>query len=1079
MQRRFIFALLLISLVALLTMPVAAQEDTARVRMGFFALDPNEYDLYINSKPAPEWGSGFANNEWMTYIVPGGWEYITCCSATPYFPMAAGTYSFAFTPKEAAPSDTVLGPIDITLEAGHNYSLAVVGAVEDGSLTIVPIDETIEFEESTPLSRLHVVLVNDVPGLPSVYMGSELGATVSYADYFTDSVPGGSAVIYDAYTDEDETTPVVRVEFPPVPAKISEFHVMLGPLPGSEDTRNRFSFNHGYPWDVTINEVGSVTVGEPLEGALSDTEMRNRYTLVLDEPATLNIEAHATGNNTSGSWGRGTFDSALYVYDSAGNLLFWNDEDTYTDDLAENPSSDAGIDALPLKAGTYFIDVGGFTDLQAGPYELTVEAVTQAAQEDTVQMRVGFFAFDPDDYDLYIDGQLSPVWGSGFANHEWMNGPVPSPWDYINCCSASPYLPIAAGDHRFAITPAGQDLNSAVFGPKDFTLESGHTYTLAVVGAVDDGSLNILPIDETVVFANADPATSFNIIVVNNIPGYPSVYLGGDLKATVDYADIFTTTVPGDTSVIYDVFTNEQQTVPLVHVEFPSQPTGLNDLYGLVGPLPGSSDSRDRFSFNHAMPGATTVNDRGEINVGETVNDTLPAPLQRNRYALTLSTPTTLHITATGIPETPAGSARPVTLDPILTVYDAQGHPLFWNDEDTQSDDWSEGNTSGAGIDVLPLEAGTYWIEVGGFSDLLQGPYELMVEAIPQAAQEDTARVRIGYFAFDPREYDTFVDGELASFSEGWDAANWMAFITPGTENTRVCCSATPYMDFPAGEHQIAFAPRGEGVEQAVTEPITVSLAPDHIYSLAIAGEIDDGSLTVLPIDETDSDFSSTFSEILINDLPGLDDIAISDWKPAAINSIPYLQSVTGWWSGNTGLDYNFVIPGSDNSNPTLLYSIPMPAGVSDLSAFTGSYPGHWGEDYIYAWNLSYPGEATIVQGDPLNLGEPVTGELTDVGQRVAYPLSLDTDQTINIYARVTGPTTAGWDIGYFDTMVYIYDDEGNLLFWNDDLASQVGVAGMEDLRLPAGNYVIQVGSFSDSMAGPYELTVESARRGA
>ena len=372
MSRSFTFVLLLVVCLVCIG-PLAAQDDTARVRMGFFALDPNQYDLYINGEIAPEWGSGFAHNEWMNGPFPG-WEYINCCSATPYFDLAAGTYSVAFTPAVQPLSDAVLGPLDLTFEGGHTYDLAVVGAMDDDSLTIVPIDETVAFAGVDPATSLRIILVNNIPGLPSVYLGGDLQTTLDYADYLITTVPADTGVLYDVYTDDTKTTPVLTVDFPAQPAQIVEFHGMVGPLPGSADTRDRFSFNHATLLEFTRVDQGPVVVGEPITGELSAPMQRNRHTLTLDAPAVLNITARGLPD----AQGQVSFDPMLFLYDAAGNLRFWNDEDTQSDDWIEG-IFDAGIDALALEAGTWFVDVASFTDLLSGPYELTVEAVRPAA----------------------------------------------------------------------------------------------------------------------------------------------------------------------------------------------------------------------------------------------------------------------------------------------------------------------------------------------------------------------------------------------------------------------------------------------------------------------------------------------------------------------------------------------------------------------------------------------------------------------------------------------------------------------------------------------------------------------------
>jgi hypothetical protein len=372
MTRSFTFILLLVVCFALLAAPIAAQDDTTRVRMGFFAFDPNQYDLYINGEIAPEWGSGFAHNEWMNGPIPD-WEYINCCSATPYFDLAAGTYSVAFTPAGQPMSEAVLGPLDLTFEGGHTYDLAVVGTAEDGSLTILPIDETVAFAGVDPATSLRIILVNNIPGLPSVYLAGDLQTTLDFADYLTTTVPADTGVLYDVYTDDTETTPVLTVDFPAQPAPIVEFHGMVGPLPGSADMRDRFSFNHATPVELTRVDQGPVVVGEPITGELSAPMQRNRYTLTLDAPAVLNI----TARGLTDAQGQMSLDPALFLYDAAGNLLFWNDEDTQSDDWIEG-IYDAGIDALALEAGTYFVDVASFTDLLTGPYELMVEAARLA-----------------------------------------------------------------------------------------------------------------------------------------------------------------------------------------------------------------------------------------------------------------------------------------------------------------------------------------------------------------------------------------------------------------------------------------------------------------------------------------------------------------------------------------------------------------------------------------------------------------------------------------------------------------------------------------------------------------------------
>ena len=70
-----------------------------------------------------------------------------------------------------------------------------------------------------------------------------------------------------------------------------------------------------------------------------------------------------------------------------------------------------------------------------------------------------------------------------------------------------------------------------------------------------------------------------------------------------------------------------------------------------------------------------------------------------------------------------------------------------------------------------------------------------------------------------------------------------------------------------------------------------------------------------------------------------------------------------------------------------------------------------------------------------------------------------------------------------FDPILYVYDAQGNTLFWNDKSSiahlslDSLGVfdAGLEDIDLAAGDYTIEVGGKVDFNTGPYTLIVENA----
>jgi hypothetical protein len=278
---------------------------------------------------------------------------------------------------------------------------------------------------------------------------------------------------------------------------------------------------------------------------------------------------------------------------------------------------------------------------------------------------------------------------------------------------------------------------------------------------------------------------------------------------------------------------------------------------------------------------------------------------------------------------------------------------------------------------------------------------------IPSAgAQQETtgvARVRIGYFAFDPREFDTFIDGEPASFGAAWEKVGWLGCRVPGAEYI-VLCTTTPFIGFSSGAHSFGFAPKGEGLDAAILGPQEVTFEAGHVYSLAIVGELDDNSLNLLVIDETEvfseADRNADFMVISVMDIKGLPALDIRMTLNGETTRKEYGEFFTGWWPGGLTLSVNVSTAGDQ---PTTLFSfgtVPVPAGVSDFGGYFGSYPGELGEDYFLAVNWGYPGEVAVIDGGTVAVGGAVSGEVAEVAQRVRYTLTLDATTVLNIYAN-------------------------------------------------------------------------------
>jgi hypothetical protein len=365
-------------------------------------------------------------------------------------------------------------------------------------------------------------------------------------------------------------------------------------------------------------------------------------------------------------------------------------------------------------------------------------------------------------------------------------------------------------------------------------------------------------------------------------------------------------------------------------------------------------------------------------------------------------------------------------------------------------------------------------------------------------AQEEAAgiaRVRIGYFAFDPWEIDTLIDGEPVP-GGGWSEGAWL-FLYPEQDRPYViwCCSSTPFLNFPSGVHGFAFVPKGAGLDAAIFGPQEVAFEEGHRYSLAVVGEIEDDSLTLLVIDETEvfaeADPSVDYMVTWAHDIKGAPPVFFrSDGYMTATNP-GYGQFATGWWPGKNQPRYLSVVTAGDRREQLIGFpTFPLPSGITALEAIIGSYPGAWGDDYSYVSNWWYVGEITVIDGGMVAVGDEISGEIAEIGYRVRHTLTLDASTTLNVYANATGPRTNDESGTTFDPMLYVYDAQGRSLFWNDEITykddsiynddplnTTIGIsdAGLEGIELTAGVYTIEVGGAFDFVAGPYELIVESA----
>jgi hypothetical protein len=156
------------------------------------------------------------------------------------------------------------------------------------------------------------------------------------------------------------------------------------------------------------------------------------------------------------------------------------------------------------------------------------DAATKVMTDDATmtRLRVGHFVSGGPNVDLLVNGEI-PVNG-GVVQADFPAG-------YIGG-----YLYLKPGTYSVAVVPTGKGVDEALIGPLDMPLESGHRYTLGMVGQMDDESLTPLVMDDTAILKKARTSPEQGImILVNNLSGTETLdfTLGGKGPMGVEYGN--------------------------------------------------------------------------------------------------------------------------------------------------------------------------------------------------------------------------------------------------------------------------------------------------------------------------------------------------------------------------------------------------------------------------------------------------------------------------------------------------------------------------------------------------------------
>jgi len=258
--KRLVMSLLVVVLLMSAALTTSAQEmadEMARVRVAHFAVDAPAVDVFVN---------GEAVLTEVAYPAMSG-----------YLEVPAGTYSIAVAPAGAGIDAAVIGPVDLTFEAGNDYTIAATGQLADESFGPIVINETLALEGTDPVEAKVLVLhgISDAPAVDIILEdGTALAEALPFNEYGVLSVPAGEYPILVTAAGDPET--VVFDELNPVTLSAGRLYFLaaIGAFPGDfrlfaeiTPTANIAELVAGLPgFSTLLAAVQAADLGEALSG---------------------------------------------------------------------------------------------------------------------------------------------------------------------------------------------------------------------------------------------------------------------------------------------------------------------------------------------------------------------------------------------------------------------------------------------------------------------------------------------------------------------------------------------------------------------------------------------------------------------------------------------------------------------------------------------------------------------------------------------------------------------------------------------------------------------------------------------
>jgi hypothetical protein len=221
-------------------------------------------------------------------------------------------------------------------------------------------------------------------------------------------------------------------------------------------------------------------------------------------------------------------------------------------------------------------------------------------------------------------------------------------------------------------------------------------------------------------------------------------------------------------------------------------------------------------------------------------------------------------------------------------------------------------------------------------------PHAAATPSRDAAAPNDAtqARLRVSQCVLGAPAMDIYIDGK-APVDTDIPLANVGAL------------EATRYEYLAPGTHQVAVAPAGQNLAQALLSPVDVPVVAGHRYTVVVLGQKQDASHQALVIDETAAYQAAgakptDSAHITVNNIKGAPGIDFYEGGVVRDSNVPYggfkaalwpVGPFTGLKVTLSGAPDQFIDPGFADEG----FNAP---GIDTLDCFSGTYPGSIGQEF-------------------------------------------------------------------------------------------------------------------------------------